>query len=143
MNITREWLREMNSCYSDERIAELIPEEGSTLAEVLDLPIPALDRVWVATRPGVLTYRQLVTFSQGCAARARGYADFDSTTVIYADAAAYQATRTADAAYAYVDDYSAAAASADYSAAAAARSVDTARVERETQVTHLKQLIAP
>ena len=116
MNIARTWLREMNACYSDEEIAELVPEGGLTIQEVLDLPIPALDRVWVATRPGVLTRVQLVAFAQGCAERARGYAP--SAAYAAAAAAATAATYAADAYCAY-----------------------SAATEREAQITHLRQLI--
>ena len=120
MNITREWLRERKACYSDTEIAELIPEGGLTPAEVLDLPIPARDRIWVAARPEFLTRGQLVAFVQGCASR-----------TAYTAAAAEAAARAAAAA-----DYDAISV---YIYATAAACV--AATEREDQITHLKQLI--
>jgi len=54
MTITRELLRYWSACYTDERIAELVPAEGVTRRAVLTSEIPPADRVWVATRPGVL-----------------------------------------------------------------------------------------
>ena len=54
MVITRELLRAWGACYSDERIAELVPESGLTPLEVCDLPIPSEDRLWTLLRPEVL-----------------------------------------------------------------------------------------
>lgn len=51
--ITRELLREHSACYDDARIAGLVPPDGLSLSQVLTLDIPAPDRVWVATMPGV------------------------------------------------------------------------------------------
>ncbi len=50
MNITRERLRSWRVCYSDARIAELVPPEGVTLEQVLDSSIPHADKIWVADR---------------------------------------------------------------------------------------------
>ena len=44
--LTRESARAAGACYSDERLAELIPEEGLTPAQVAALDIPADDRRW-------------------------------------------------------------------------------------------------
>ena len=46
--LTREWFRRENACYDDAKIAALIPADGMTLFEVLDLDIPAEDRIWGA-----------------------------------------------------------------------------------------------
>ena len=51
--ITRDFLRLHGACYSDARIDALGPPEGLPLIDVLKLDIPAADRIWVATLPGV------------------------------------------------------------------------------------------
>ena len=50
--ITREFLRLHGACYDDAKIATLIPPDGLPLVDVLNLDIPAADRIWVATLPG-------------------------------------------------------------------------------------------
>ena len=53
--ITLEQVREWCPEYTDERLVELAAGRASiTVAESLDLPIPAEDRVWLLTRPEVL-----------------------------------------------------------------------------------------
>jgi len=44
--LTRKSAREAGACYSDDRLAELIPPEGLTAAQVAELPIPPEDRHW-------------------------------------------------------------------------------------------------
>ncbi len=46
--ITREQLRLWRACYSDARIAELVPPEGVTLEQVLDSDIPHKDKMWAS-----------------------------------------------------------------------------------------------
>ena len=55
--ITLEQVRAWHPCpdYTDERLAELAAGRKSiTVAEALDLPIPASDRVWLLVHPGAL-----------------------------------------------------------------------------------------
>lgn len=54
MKITRSMIRDWDACYTDERIAELVPREGLTPLQVLDLKIPASDRLWTVLREEVL-----------------------------------------------------------------------------------------
>jgi hypothetical protein len=61
--ITRELLRQWRACYSDERIAALVPPEGLTPLQVLGLDIPAADRLWVVLREEVIPARQLREFA--------------------------------------------------------------------------------
>jgi hypothetical protein len=51
--ITREFLRQQGACYNDDKIATLVPPDGIPLLGVLVLAIPADDRIWAATLPGV------------------------------------------------------------------------------------------
>ena len=44
--LTRQSARKANACYSDERLAELIPEDGLTVQQVAKLDIPTADRIW-------------------------------------------------------------------------------------------------
>ncbi len=53
--ITPKHLRKWTACYTDERIAELVPAKGLTLQGYLALDIPDKDKVWLATRPKVLS----------------------------------------------------------------------------------------
>ena len=52
--ITPKHLRKWGACYTDERIAELVPSKGLTVQGYLELDIPNNDKVWLATRPKVL-----------------------------------------------------------------------------------------
>ena len=53
MQITREFLRQHHACYTDQEIAALVPADGLSLSQILDLRIPEKDRIWVATLPSV------------------------------------------------------------------------------------------
>lgn len=100
--ITREWLRANNACYSDEKIAELVPPEGLTLLEVLRRKdIPDADKIWVSTRPYVLARGILSAFAKGCAERVSGYAAFASYAAAFA---ALDAAFAASAAYRAASD---------------------------------------
>jgi hypothetical protein len=57
--ITRELLRKWKACYSDNRIAEIVSESGLTPMQILDLDIPAKDRLWVVLREEVIPAREL------------------------------------------------------------------------------------
>ena len=59
MKIMREQLRQWGACYADERIAELVPEEGLSPLEVAALDIPAEDRMWVLLREDIIPAREL------------------------------------------------------------------------------------
>jgi len=48
--LTRGSARAACACYSDERIDELVPPEGLTLAQVVKLDIPLGDIVWAITK---------------------------------------------------------------------------------------------
>ena len=48
-----------SSDLNDERIAELVPEDGLTPLEVAALDIPAEDRLWVLLREEVIPAREL------------------------------------------------------------------------------------
>ena len=57
-HVTRELLRARRACYYDQpdgedRVNTLVPIDGLALPRVLALDIPAADRIWVATLPGV------------------------------------------------------------------------------------------
>ena len=53
--VTRGYLRDLGACYSDEEIAALVPPDGVTIEKVLHAEhVPPEDRLWVATRPGVI-----------------------------------------------------------------------------------------
>ena len=77
MKITITQLDKWEACerkpgerYSDERLAKLFAGRRSlTLAEVLSLRIPPEDKVWIATREGVLTPEQLKEFGNRTADR--------------------------------------------------------------------------
>ena len=68
MLITPEMCRRNRACYTDERLREVLGA-GKTPREVLDLAIPAADRVWALTRPGVLADVTLRLFACACATR--------------------------------------------------------------------------
>jgi hypothetical protein len=59
MLITRQTLRYWDACYSDEKIATLVPAEGLTPLQILDLDIPPQDRLWVVLREEVIPAREL------------------------------------------------------------------------------------
>lgn len=85
MKITREQLRTWDACYSDERIAELVPPEGLTPLAVCDLDIPADDRLWVVLREEIIPARQLREFACDVAeeaCRAAGVTDPRSLAAI-------------------------------------------------------------
>ena len=59
IQITRELLREWQACYSDEKLNATVPIDGLTPLQILDLDIPAEDRLWVVLREAVIHAREL------------------------------------------------------------------------------------
>jgi len=92
--ITRELLREWGTCYTDERIAALVPPDGVAPIQVLDANIPAEDRLWALTRPGILTPCEAAAFARECAAWAALARDRAAWAA--ADNAAWAARAAAD-----------------------------------------------
>src|SRR5512137_2428431 len=135
--LTRQSARNANACYSDEQLAEVIPEEGLTPAGVAALEIPIEDRIWALCRAVGADNRTLRLFACRCARRALGrVANPDPRSVNAVDVAErfanglasreeLRGARQADAAYAACV---AAAADADaaYAAAADAAYADAA-----------------
>jgi len=71
--ITRSWLKNNGACYSDYRLRKLVPKEGVTLQQVLETDqIPDADKLWVATRDGVLPQRIAAAWMAGIVERALG-----------------------------------------------------------------------
>lgn len=68
MSITVEQIMAHDPCkdYPEERVRRLI-SEGKTPLEILDLPIPAEDRIWVLTRSGMLPSVMQHEFALRCA----------------------------------------------------------------------------
>lgn len=66
--ITVERIMEHNPCeqYPESRVRELIGD-GKTPLEILDLPIPGEDRIWVLTRRGMIPEMQQHEFACRCA----------------------------------------------------------------------------
>jgi len=55
MKITRELLRQWDDCYTDEKIAKLVPVAGLDPVQVADMEaVPVDDRIWVLLRRKVL-----------------------------------------------------------------------------------------
>jgi hypothetical protein len=59
IQITRELLREWQACYSDEELDATVPASGLTPLQILELDIPADDRLWVVLREAVIPARAL------------------------------------------------------------------------------------
>jgi hypothetical protein len=57
--LTRESARAAGACYTDERLAELIPHEGLSPSQVAALDIPPQDRFWGVSHSCGATPRQL------------------------------------------------------------------------------------
>lgn len=130
--ITRELLLEWRACYTNERIAELVPPEGLTPLQVLDLPIPWRHALWVLRHEEVVPDRELRLFDCRCARRACERAG-------WSDARSLEAIRVAEA-YANGE----ATASELYlarAAAAAADAADAAAYEQEAQREDLRRML--
>ncbi len=75
MLITRERLRTWNACYSDEKIAELVPVEGLSPLAVCDLQtVTVADRLWVLLREEIIPARELRLLACDWADQALAYA---------------------------------------------------------------------
>ena len=128
--ITLEQVRAWRPCpdYTDERLAELAAgRESITVAEALDLPIPAKDRVWLLTRPGVLPDEVLWAWADACEHRTVGdveYGDIQSPGEVLDELAA----KEGDAAYQCTESFV-----AEMAAMAA---------ERERQIADLRAILA-
>ena len=68
--LTRASARAARACYSDARLAELIPESGLSVAEVAALAIPAEDRHWALVYAVGAPERVLREHACWCARRA-------------------------------------------------------------------------
>jgi len=156
--ITRELLRGWDACYDDDHIAALVPPDGATPLEVCDCSIPAADRLWVLTRPGVLAPDEATSFARDCAswaaawAAALGARSARADTLAVARAAEADARAAAEAANAATWAVLAAAEAAVWAASwaaswAAARDAeadarDAARDrERQRQIAVVRRLI--
>ena len=85
MKITRMMLRRWGACYSDQRIASLVPESGLTPLEIAELAIPPEDRMWVLLREEVIPSRDLRLLACGWAeesCRMAGWHDARSLAAI-------------------------------------------------------------
>jgi hypothetical protein len=153
--ITRDSLRAAGACYDDERVSALVPPEGITPLEVLDLGIPVDDRIWAVVHCG-LTAREARLFAAWCAARAlrrAGITDAASWAAVRV-AARFAVGRATDADLAAARDaarvdagpaaWSAAWDAAWFAARSAARSVsgvDARVAEREAQLDRLRVVL--
>jgi len=85
MKITRRMLRRWGACYSDTKIAALVPDEGLTPTEIAALAIPASDRLWVLLREELVSHRDLRILACNwaeAACHAAGWADERSLAAI-------------------------------------------------------------
>ena len=157
--------------YTRERISELwAGREALTLAEILDVPIAAQDRVWVACLPAALpaavqdawleriVSRAVTTHALRCGIPAvevwaQSWLDGTDRTGAAARAAAWEAARAAAWAAAGAADAAAeaaagaawvAAGAAAWAAAEAARAAWAAAraAEREQQIDDLRQILS-
>jgi hypothetical protein len=124
--LTRESARAAGACYSDARVAALVPPEGLAPTEVAALDIPLEDRVWALLCGCDVSRDSVVAFARLCEDRAAAFAAaaFAAAAIISADRAVGGG---ADAAYA-----AAVASAAAYAAYTAAECVPraTARAGR-------------
>jgi hypothetical protein len=163
-----EQIMAFEPCYSRAEVEAVFNgRESLTLAEILTADIPPEDRIWVLTRPGVMTPEQVKTFCDKTADRAvRNYCLNSGIKAVEEWAAKWLSgeDRTAGAAYWAANSAAMAANSAAYSAARAAywaaKAADSAAreaaywaadsaaysaamaAEREAQVADLLEIIA-
>jgi hypothetical protein len=69
--LTRASARAADACYSDARIAELVPPEGLSPEEVAELDIPAEDRRWALICACGAPPLLLTLFAYSCVTAAR------------------------------------------------------------------------
>jgi len=90
--LTRESARAAGACYSDERIACLVPLLGLSPAQVARLPIPHGDRHWALVMACGANQRTLREHAVWCARQALSLVqDTDSRSVAVCDVAARHA----------------------------------------------------
>jgi hypothetical protein len=82
--LTRESARAAGACYSDARVAELVPPDGLSPEDVAALDIPLEDRVWALTCACGATREMSVVFARMCESRAKASS---SAAVVSADRA--------------------------------------------------------
>jgi hypothetical protein len=105
---TRESVRKAKSCYSDEKIAKLVPPEGNTPKQVAELPISDADRLWGLIYSCGATQKDLVEFACKCARRVRqsaaGLRAIETAEAwLRGEATAEDCRKAADAASAFAD----------------------------------------
>lgn len=62
--ITPEEIIALDPCYTEQKIYDLMPTD-MTIVQILDLPIPIGDKVWVCEKLGYLTNVQEVETEEG------------------------------------------------------------------------------
>jgi hypothetical protein len=166
--ITPKHLRKWGACYTDERIAELVPKTGLTVHGYLALDISDRDKIWLVTRPKVLSNPVLYNWLALTVERALGRVQIKNPSLISVIAylkrraaggpverdivdaayAAYTATYAYAAAYIYTVTAAAYACTVADSAASASASAHTAYTatyaysdERALQVKDLLGLL--
>ena len=138
MKITRSFFRTVNTYYLNAEIAKLIPEDGLSILDVLDLDIPAADRIWIATRPSVLPRPMLLEWLARLVERALPVdADLRSRAIVELlrtdNVTDVDARAAWAAARAFTQLFK-----AETNAAWAAEGADE---ERQTQIADLKELL--
>jgi predicted nucleic acid-binding Zn-ribbon protein len=137
-SLTVEQIMNFKPCYSRAEVEAVFNgRESLTLAEILAADIPPEDRIWVLTRPGVMTPEQVKTFCDKTADRAvrnhclncgikaveewaARWLSGEDRTAGAADSAAYSAAMAADSAARAADSAAMAADSAARAANSAA-----------------------
>ena len=80
--------------YSRERVEELWDGKDSlTICEILALPIPERDRLWVVLRPGILSYTMRLRFACDCGERVVTHCEAAGRTVDVRSADAVRVAR--------------------------------------------------
>lgn len=130
MKITRKILRQWCACYTDARIAALVPEDGMTPMEIAALDIPAEDRLWVLLREEIIPARELRLLACDWAEDACEAAGWNDQRSLEAIAVARQFA-CGEAAVAELAAAAKAADEASWSAAEAALSAAAARSAAE------------
>lgn len=92
MKITCEQIKKLRSCYSDEELRKLIPDDNEveiTLEKLVSIPTD--DACWLVSK--LLTKSNRIIWAQSCAARAQNYAaaTHDARAAAYASLAFFAA----------------------------------------------------
>lgn len=80
--ITRKQLQAWGACYSAAEIAELVPLEGITPAQIITLDIPDEDKLWVLLHDPILPVNELRLLACTWASKACRLAKIDSNPII-------------------------------------------------------------